>query len=205
MNLDPASNSRASSLGSFALVTYLPEPLGSFLTSLRQFLPGESGAAEAHITFLPPRLLAHPLEVASEEVARVLHSVTEFELELGAVRRFPRTDVLYLEVQAGREQVRRLHDSLNQGWLSGTENFEYIPHLTLGGPFKPDSLKAILQQTEEAWKSSGLSPRFVVKEIVLLWQPTEKSSLGHDFGREWTRVSTYPLQSRSANYATTRT
>ena len=52
--------------GSFALVAYIPEPLGAFLQSMRHDLPGQENP-QAHITVLPPRPLKAP---AGKRLAR---------------------------------------------------------------------------------------------------------------------------------------
>jgi len=172
--------------GSFALVTYLPDPLGVFLTQLRHLLPGET-RPDAHITFLPPRPLELDLETATSEVCRILSDVQPFEIELGTVRIFPETCMLYLSVEAGREELVQLHDSLNRGKLFSTETFEYIPHLTVGGPLAAAEVNTILPQAQFAWTNAGISPRFLVKEMVLLWQPGDCSE------NDWKRVSAHPI------------
>jgi len=196
MNLRPAKFSpEAPTWGSFALVTYLPDPLGSFLTGLRQSLGGLSHP-EAHITFLPPRALALPPESASREVQKILCSVEPFELELGSVRIFPETNIFYLSVETGRRELLQLHDTLNRGQLFAAESFEYIPHLTLGGPLATDDLAGGLERAQHAWKSSGLSPRFRVTEMIFLWQP------GNCSESAWTRIAAHPLPSTAIQTST---
>jgi len=168
--------------GSFALVTYLPDPLGVFLTQLRHLLPGGT-RPDAHITFLPPRPLALELETAAGEVRRIVSDFQPFEIELGSVQVFPETGILYLSVEAGRQQLLDLHDSLHCGNLFSPEKFEYVPHLTLGGPIASGETEAIVQRAQRAWEDAGISPRFLVKEMVLLWQP------GNCSENDWTRYS----------------
>jgi 2'-5' RNA ligase len=177
--------------GSFALVTYLPDPLGSFLTDLRHLLPGET-RPDAHITFLPPRPLAQSLEAAADQIRRVINGIHPFEIELGTIQVFPETGMVYLSVETGREELLRLHDSLNRGQLFAEEHFEYHPHLTLGGPLTAGDAAATLQRAQQAWRDSDLSPRFLVKEMVLLWQR------GHFSERNWKRISNHPLAARSS-------
>ncbi len=172
--------------GSFALVAYLPDPLGSFLTKLRRALSGDQHP-QAHITFLPPRPLSVPLETTAAEIHRILRSVTAFELELGAVQVFPVTNMLYLEVKSGREAVVGLHKSLNSGGLFAEENFAYIPHLTLLGPLAAEAVPALLGMAETAWNQSGLARRFTVQEITLLWQSGEQTQ------GNWSRQSSFAL------------
>src|SRR4051794_28470576 len=123
----------ASPWGSFALVSYVPDPLGTFLDNFRHSL-AESDQTQAHVTILPPRPLRVPLETASEQATSTLRTFSPFEVELDAVCRFPRTDVLYVSVSIGNSAVRELHRALNTGSLADSEQFEFQPHLTLGGP-----------------------------------------------------------------------
>ncbi len=172
--------------GSLALVTYLPDPLGSFLTGLRQLLAGEH-KPEAHITFLPPRPLALPVEGAATEVRQILFGVEQFVVELGAVHVFPGTNSLYLSLERGRSDLLRLHESLNGGNLFARENFEFIPHLTLSGELTPGELDEAFGTAESAWNASTLSRSFLVSDVILLWQ-------AGCFDREWSRLSSFPLR-----------
>ena len=191
MNSSPAKLSPDTPIwGLFALVTYLPEPLGSFLTALRHLLPGET-RPEAHITFLPPRPLAMSTEAASREIQKILRTIKPFEVELGSVRIFPETGIMYLSVESGRREVLHLHDSLNSGKLHATENFEYIPHLTLGGPLDLEQQVEILHRAQQAWRAAGLSPTFQVTETVLLWQRLGVAE------RDWTRIATHPFSAQA--------
>lgn len=119
--------------GSFALVAYIPDPLGSFLNSLRQVLPGEENP-HAHITLLPPRPLKSPVEAASLQAQKILAKFQPFSVELAEVCTFPETNVVYLEISEGSAQLHELHDALNSADLAHDEDFEFKPHLTLSGP-----------------------------------------------------------------------
>jgi 2'-5' RNA ligase len=176
------------------LVTYLPEPLGSFLTELRQTVAGED-KPEAHITFLPPRPLSLPVEQAALDVRQRLSGVEPFEVQLGAIRLFPRTNILYISLETGRGALLRLHDLLNQGSLFAREDFEFIPHLTLSGTLPASDIQQALVNAESAWKASIFPRRFLVSELVLLWQPGGVSE------RDWVRLSTYRLSSQSQSAA----
>ena len=184
----------APSWGSFALVSYLPEPLGSYLTGLRQVAAGEH-RPEAHITFLPPRPLSVPMEEAAAETRRLLEGVEPFEVELGSVRVFPQTNILYLSLEEGTDSVLDLHALLNQGKLFANEDFEFIPHLTLSGALPPAEVDEALNQTESAWKISSHLRRFLVSDVVLLWQDD----------RDWLRLSSYPLTRKSSKNAAGKT
>jgi hypothetical protein len=182
--------SDASNWGYCALVSYIPEPLGSFFDGLRRALPGEANP-QAHITLLPPRPLRLPVEMASGQVLEVLARFPPFEVEFSSVGSFPHTNFLYLDIAEGKSLVHDLHDALNTGDLIYTEEFEFRPHLTLGGPVPEIHLISVQAQAETAWLSAGHPRRFTLDEIVFLWlspgQPED----------EWRRLWSYNLRTRS--------
>ncbi len=158
-------------------------------------LAGEHGP-EAHITFLPPRPLSVPMEEAAAETRRLLEGVEPFEVELGSVRVFPQTNILYLSLEEGRNSVLDVHTLLNQGKLFANEDFEFIPHLTLSGALSPGEVEEARNQTESAWTVSAHSRRFLVSDVVLLGQAGESGD------KDWLRLSSYPLsRKRSKNAA----
>src|SRR5580704_4919864 len=87
-------------INNFALVTYIPDPLGRFLDDLRRELaPGCT--PHAHVTILPPRsLAATPLE-ATEAVRRLVSDLGRFEIETARVEIFPVSEVVYLTIGEG--------------------------------------------------------------------------------------------------------
>src|SRR6185436_17790720 len=95
----------------FALVSYLPEPLRAFLDKLRCDLVPECHA-KAHVTILPPRPLAGtPAQAWGELRERVLE-FPPFEIELGRVQIFQDNQVIYIALERGVRELRRMHDAL---------------------------------------------------------------------------------------------
>jgi 2'-5' RNA ligase len=180
--------------GFFALVSYVPEPLGPFLDQLRLSLPGAE-FPQAHITLLPPRPLEVTIQAASEHAQSVLNRFSAFDVELSAVRKFPQTNVLYLDLTEGRQTVRDLHQALNSGDLHYGEPFEFHPHLTLGGPVPDATAGALQQEAETAWRSFLVPRRFAVQEIVGLWASSNGS------GHSWQRLWSYNLQANHTRSA----
>jgi len=181
--------SEESQWGQFALVSYIPEPLGSFFYELREALPG-NGNPQAHVTILPPRPLRMPVDAASEQTLRVLSQFPAFEIELSTVQRFPQTNFLYLDIAEGNALLHDLHDALNTGELACAEEFEFRPHLTLGGPIPEPDLNVLQDKAQVAWRGSGHAKRFTLDEIVFLWlNPAHR-------GGEWHRLWCYNLRTK---------
>ena len=178
----------------FALVSYVPDPLGSFLDALRQSFPGEK-YPQAHITILPPRPLRVATESASRQALAVLRNFSAFDVELTSVQRFPDTDVLYLDVSEGDRLLHQLHAALNSGVLADQERFEFRPHLTLGGPIPSEALPAEHKRAESAWESWDAPRRFTLNEVAALWGTPSGNSA------EWQRLWTFNLPAGSARQA----
>jgi 2'-5' RNA ligase len=172
--------------GSFALVTYIPEPLGLFLKELRKRLPGHEDP-QAHITLLPPRRLKYGLDAVSQTARRVLNQFEPFDIALSAVKAFPQTDVLYLEIADGSQTIHAMHAALNTGILADREPFEFLPHLTLSGPIGAKDVTGKLVLADRIWQEYQGERRFSVVDVVALWQPVDGS------WNDWTRVWTQKL------------
>lgn len=196
--------SEVSAWGRLTLVSYIPDPLGAFLHSLRRFLPGNHHA-QPHVTILPPRPLRSPKETASREAQSILRQFPSFDVELSQVRCFPQTNMMYLNVARGDSQLHRLHRVLNTGGLAYAERFEFLPHLTLGGPVPACSLSTVRDQTESAWRASNCSPRFSMLEVVCLW--LSPAAVGGDWQRLWSQSLAlgHPAPEKAAIAAVTRT
>ncbi len=175
--------------GFFALVSYVPDPLGSVLDDLRQTVSTDR-ETRAHITVLPPRPLTEPFESACARVRGILRSFPPFEVELLHVRRFAR--YLYLDLGEGSLPVRELHAALNTGKLAHAEEFPFLPHLTVGGPFARDMISSAQATAEQAWLSTDCPRRFTLDQVVCLWSDRGNSPAG------WTRLGTYTLKASAA-------
>jgi 2'-5' RNA ligase len=179
MKIDPSDLPES---GSFALVAYIPSPLGDFLQSLRHRLPGEE-KPQAHITVLPPRPLKAPLDAAATLAKRILRGFRPFPVILSNVKVFSETNILYLEIAKGNDKLHQLHDALNTGVLAHEENFEFLPHLTISGPVLADHLAKVKKSAAQAWKKHEGNKGFEVNQVVALWQPPRGS--WDDWNRLW--------------------
>ncbi len=172
--------------GFFALVSYVPDPLGAHLDSMTQALPSDT-FRQAHITILPPRPLRIPVETASDYTRKILDRFKAFEVELSAVRRFPVTGTLYLDLSEGNEMIHRVHDALNTADLAFEEEFEFHPHLTLAASVPGGSIDLMQARAEQLWLEIEPKRRFTVNEIVGLWAEPGAGLL------HWHRLWAHPL------------
>ena len=134
----------------YALVAYVRKPLGEFVENLRRELHPELPHLAAHVTILPPR----PLEIAEPVAVRRLDdacaAVEPFEVTLGEVETFiPVTPTVFIRVAQAASRLQQLHDQLNRGALECSEQWPYIPHLTI----------AKLSTEEQAWKGFDVARR----------------------------------------------
>src|SRR5713226_8778718 len=114
----------------FALVAYIPDPLGSFLDHLRrELVPG--CVPHAHVTILPPRPLSGTPESAIETVRSRIPEFPPFEVKTAGIEVFAASDVVYLDVAEGRRELPQMHHTLNVGPLQYAEPYRYHPHITL--------------------------------------------------------------------------
>src|SRR5271155_2822980 len=141
MYKDPLVRDR---INSFALVTYIPEPLAGFLDRLRQELVPNC-FLRAHVTTLPPRPLASSPDAAWEEIRTLAKRFTPFEIQLGDIDLLPVSDVIYVQIAAGCETLKKMQDAMNTGALAYREEFPYHPHVTLAQELKPDEVDELLQ------------------------------------------------------------
>jgi hypothetical protein len=135
----------------FALVIYVPEPLGRFLDDLRRELaPGCN--PHAHVSVLPPRPLAVEWQAASGQARALAEGWAPFDIELTGLQIFPVTNVIYLEIGAGAADLRRMHAAMNTGALEFREPFPYHPHITLAQEISPAEVQSIHDLARRRWK-----------------------------------------------------
>ncbi len=158
----------------FALVSYVPEPLGAKIDDLKSSFVSER-PSPAHITLLPPRPLRHEPAVAYERIREVLASFPAFELELTNVCTFPATNVLYLAVGKGYEQIFEIYRALNRGEFFHTEEFEFLPHLTLAYPADLIAAQQMSSAVEKAWEQLRPPQPFVIDRAVFLSRTSDGS------------------------------
>jgi len=168
----------------YALVIYLPDPLGAFLDDLRlEMVP--SCNPHAHVSVLPPRPLPVAPEAAIEEAQGIVAGFASFDIELGVIEKFDVTDVIYIGVERGADRLREIHGSLNLGALAFQEPFVYHPHVTLAQEIPAGQVEALLALSERRWREFR-GPRQFRAETTVFVRNTG--------GKQWTDLASGPLR-----------
>ena len=116
----------------YALVAYVKSSVGTFVEQLRQELHPDLPHLPAHLTILPPRYLKGSELSALETLEEICGLSDPFEVELGEVETFiPVTPTVFIRVAHAAYRMRELHDRLNTNALACTEEWPYMPHLTI--------------------------------------------------------------------------
>jgi len=161
-------NGTGNAINSFALISYLPEPLGGFLDALRCELVPRC-QARSHVTVLPPRPLAEGLpEGAWSELNDSLEGFPPFRVELTSIEVFQGTNVIYLSIGAGYRELERMHAALNRGPLQFAEPFEYHPHVTLAQQLLPEQVEAATALARRRWREFPYSHSFTVDRLTFV-------------------------------------
>ena len=165
-------NGEGTPVNSFALVSYLPDPLAAFLDRLREELVEEC-RAKAHVTILPPRPLTCDVERAWRNLQGRLNDFEPFGVELDQVEIFPVTQVIYLSVKTGYEALKQLHARLNTGELAFQEPFEYHPHVTLAQDLEPSCVAAMREKAAARWNEFAHPHTFTVDRLTFVQNTLE--------------------------------
>lgn len=167
----------------FALVSYLPDPLGKFLDWLRLRLVPQC-RPHAHVTVLPPRPIHGTAEEAAAEIKSLAVNFQPFEIKLGRVQMFGVTKVIYIEIERGEQELRAMHDEFNHGVVYYDEPFEFHPHITIGQCLPPDQVDEIFERAQKLWDEWKGATSFSVEKVSFV-QNTEQNV--------WLDISQIPL------------
>ena len=183
---DPAAWDR---INSFALVSYIPEPLAGYLDRLRQELVPNC-FLRAHVTILPPRPISSSPEAAWKTVQTLAPRFAPFDVEMTHVEVFPVSDVIHIGIGRGREDLERLHAELNVEGLEFAEPYPYHPHVTLAQDLKGDEVDELARVARARWAESDIPKIFRVEKVFFVqntrrkqWLDLGESALGHPESR----------------------
>jgi hypothetical protein len=180
MLCDPTRRER---INSFALVSYIPDPLAAFLDHLRQELV-PTCFLHAHISILPPRSLLVPADEAWRHICGLAPMFPPFEVRLAEVRVFPGSDVIYLALAADSDRITEMHAVLNTDGLESAEAFEFVPHITLAQELPRGEVDALADTARKRWMEYPHQRGFRLDTITFV-QNTE--------GNNWIDLGEYRL------------
>ncbi len=164
MFADPIPTER---INSFALVSYIPEPLSGFLNRLRQELVPNC-FLRAHVTVLPPRPASAPWEIALEQIREAARSFGPFDVTVSGVEVFPVSDVIFISVGKGEQELRHMHSAMNAGGLKFHERYPYHPHITLAQDLKCDELDELVHAARTRWPEFEFPRTFRVETLTFV-------------------------------------
>lgn len=172
--MDSLTNGHSSGLGPrgghqgfYALVSYVPDPLGGYLNRLRSSLV-TGCRLQSHVTLLPPRQLKAPPEKLIEELNRRAGKLPPFEVTLGDVEIFETTRVIYVAIQRGWRQLEEYHSVLSEGILWYEEYYPFHPHMTLGQEIPGPEFEETLEAAREGWRNCRHSKTFRVADLTFV-------------------------------------
>ncbi|HWD00802.1 MAG TPA: 2'-5' RNA ligase family protein [Candidatus Sulfopaludibacter sp.] len=171
-------------LNVFALVIYIPGPLGCFLDDLRRELVPHYNP-HAHVSVLPPRPLTVDWQTASAQARNLAGAWSPFEVELTCLQIFPVTDVIYIEIGAGASELRRMHAAMNLTDLGFNEPFPYHPHITVAQEIPRERVAEVRELAQRRWQEFDGPRSFLAERAAFVqnthgncWIDLEEYSLG---------------------------
>jgi 2'-5' RNA ligase len=152
----------------YALVAYVKGPAGELVESLRRRLHPELPHLAAHLTVLPPRPLQGTEQSALQFLEQVCSNEDPFEVDLISVETFvPITPTVYIRVDPlGR--LSELHKRLNAGILAFTEEWPYIPHVTVVKMSAEQSAKNAFEIARDRWNRYTGSRRILLEKLTFV-------------------------------------
>jgi 2'-5' RNA ligase len=170
----------------YALVTYVRNPVGEFVEQLRQELHPTIAHMPAHLTILPPRELAGSEAAALEFLEEACSHVIPFSVGLGDMEAFlPTTPTIFIQVKRAAYRVRELHDQLCGKGLRCSENWPYIPHVTILKTETNEQANAALTLARQRWAEFPGEREVMVEKLMFVrenggrWQDVAPVLLGH--------------------------
>lgn len=169
----------------YALVAYLHNDLGRFVAELRRELHPEMGLLPAHMSILPPRPLCGPEEEALATLGRLCPELAPVSVTMDGVESFqPVTPTVYLRVETPAPLLD-LHDRLNTGALAFTEQWPYVPHLTIVKLADESRLPAVVELARQRWSSYRGSREARVEALTFVREGQTPS--------HWKNLAPFPL------------
>jgi 2'-5' RNA ligase len=153
----------------YALVAYVKSAAGEFVEKLRRELHPDLPHLPAHLTILPPRPLQGTETAALQLLERVCGETEPFEVNLGGVETFiPVTPTVYIRVDGAASRMCELHGQLNTDALEFSEEWTYIPHLTIAKMSGEQMALDALKIAREGWQQYSGSRRILLENLTFV-------------------------------------
>jgi|SRR5579871_92456 2'-5' RNA ligase len=172
----------------YALVAYLRNAAGEFVENLRRELHPDLPHLPAHLTILPPRTLQGSETEALQVLERICGQEQPFEVHLGKVESFiPVTPTVYIQIDGQASRMHELHARLNINGLCCTEEWPYIPHLTIAKMSSEEPARNAMKVARERWAAYRGSRCIFVENLTFVRE---------DAQNEWVDLAPVPLGRR---------
>ncbi len=176
--------------GTYAVVSYVHDPVAEFVQSLQRELHPEKLQLPAHVTVLPPRPLRGAEFEAVEQLEEVCRNVQPFEVRLGDVETFlPITPTVFVRIAHGAYRLRELHDHLSAGALWFEESWPFMPHLTICKFNQEEHARAAVAVARERWARYDGGRSILVEQLTFVREAQPN---------RWTDLAPIPLGRRFA-------
>jgi 2'-5' RNA ligase len=155
MNLEASAISHPTAtdrLNEYAVVTYVPEPLGLYLDNVRKELAPWMTPGRSHVTVLQPRPISSDVTEVWEDIRESASTFRAFEIGTTSVEVFETTGVIYLGLDHGVSHLERMHRSLNANGAEFPEPFPFHPHITLAQGIAEADYETVLERARSLWR-----------------------------------------------------
>jgi 2'-5' RNA ligase len=153
----------------YALVAYIKSPVTGFVENLRRELHPSLPHHAAHLTLLPPRPLHGTESEALHMLEQICGAVEPFELTLGEMQSFaPTTPTVYIGVGQGACRMEELHGQLNQQILAFSEEWPYVPHLTIAKMNNEQDAAQAVEVARQYWRDYAGSRRILLDRLTFV-------------------------------------
>lgn len=155
---------------SYAVVAYIRDhPLARFVEELRGQLHPAHAHLPAHVTVLPPRSL-HGSEAETQALlVDICRGVAPFDVTLGDVETFvPTTPTVFIRVAHAAYRLRELHDLFNINALCCSEQWPYMPHVTIVKVDDPAEAERDLEISRRRWQRYDGPRHITIDELTFV-------------------------------------
>ena len=183
--------------GCYAVVAYLSGPLAEFVQGLRSQLVPREAHVRPHLTLLAPRVLESPPEKLHSALQRICYKEPPLRVSFGEVESFvPSTSTVYLRIHEGADELRHLHQRLNQYGFRAEESWPYVAHVTLAKLEDDRAALEAMKEGQRQWSLYAGMREFRIEKLTLVREVTP------DFWDDLATVVLAPASLRGAHEST---